>query len=85
MIDEVLVRTLWLAPQTVGVDVHNGVVALSGKLQRRSEAVLAARLTARVDGVVSVTDRLGYQEDDSHLRPSEQALHGITEEWLRKL
>ncbi|KOG86179.1 CBS domain protein, partial [Streptomyces varsoviensis] len=85
VIEEVLVRTLWLAPRAIGVDVHQGVVVLSGTVQRRSEAALAVRLAGRVDGVVSVVDQLGYQEDDSHLRPSEQALRGITEEWIRKL
>ncbi|KOG54750.1 CBS domain protein [Streptomyces griseoflavus] len=85
IIEDVLVRTLWLAPHTIGVIVQDGVVTLTGKLQRRSEVPIAVRLAGRVDGVVSVIDRLGYQEDDSHLRPTEQALHGITEEWLRKI
>ncbi len=85
IIEDVLVRTLWLAPHTIGVSVQDGVVTLTGKLQRRSEVPIAVRLAGRVDGVVSVTDHLGYQEDDSHLRPTEQALHGITEEWLRKI
>ncbi len=85
IVDDVLVRTLWLAPHTIDVRVHDGVVTLTGKLQRRSEVPIAIRLTGRVDGVVSVVDHLSYQEDDSHLRPTEQALHGITEEWLRKI
>ncbi|KOT86925.1 CBS domain protein [Streptomyces rimosus subsp. pseudoverticillatus] len=85
IIEDVFVRTLWLAPHTIEVTVHDGVVTLTGKLQRRSEVPIAVRLASRVDGVVSVTDHLGYQEDDSHLRPTEQALHGITEEWLRKI
>ncbi|MFD7663823.1 CBS domain-containing protein [Streptomyces sp. NPDC059788] len=85
IIEDVLVRTLWLAPHTVGVTVDDGVVTLTGKLRRRSEVPIAVRLAGRVDGVVSVTDRLAYQEDDSHLRPTEQALHGIAEAWLRKI
>ncbi|MGI5473059.1 CBS domain-containing protein [Streptomyces sp. CA-132043] len=85
IIEEVLVRTLWLRPHTVEVTVHNGVVTLTGTLQRSSEIPLAVRFASRVDGVVDVIDRLGYQEDDSHLRPSEQALHGIAEEWLRRI
>ncbi|GCD48176.1 BON domain-containing protein [Streptomyces paromomycinus] len=82
-----LVRTLWLAPHTIGVRVQDGVVTLTGELRRRSEVPIAVRLAGRVDGVVSVTGHLGHlghQEDDAHLRPTEQALHGITEEWLRK-
>ncbi|WP_461026089.1 BON domain-containing protein, partial [Streptomyces sparsus] len=85
VINEVLVHALWLPPQHLRVDVGNGVVTLTGTLPRRSEIRVAERLTERVDGVVSVVADLGYEEDDSHLQPSERALHGIAEEWIRKL
>ncbi|MFC7267192.1 CBS domain-containing protein [Streptomyces lutosisoli] len=85
VIDEVLVRTLWLAPSAVNVGVHEGVVTLDGHVERRSEAEIAVSMTDRIDGVVAVTDKLTYRMDDSHLRPDEPALHGVTEEWLRKL
>ncbi|MFD7606762.1 CBS domain-containing protein [Streptomyces mirabilis] len=85
VIDEVLVRTLWLSPSTVEVAVYEGVVTLTGHVERRSEAEIAASMTDRIDGVVAVVDRLTYRLDDSHLRPVEPALHGVTEEWLRKL
>ncbi|MFD8217868.1 CBS domain-containing protein [Streptomyces sp. NPDC059697] len=85
VIDEVLVRTLWLSPSTVEVAVYEGVVTLTGRVERRSEAEIAVSMTDRIDGVVAVVDRLTYRLDDSHLRPDEPALHGVTEEWLRKL
>jgi CBS domain-containing protein len=85
VIDEVLVRTLWLGPSTVEVAVYEGVVTLTGHVERRSEAEIAVSMTDRIDGVVAVVDRLTYRLDDSHLRPDEPALHGVTEEWLRKL
>ncbi|MET9038304.1 CBS domain-containing protein [Streptomyces mirabilis] len=85
VIDEVLVRTLWLSPSTVEVAVYDGVVTLTGHVERRSEAEIAASMTDRIDGVVAVVDRLTYRLDDSHLRPDEPALRGVTEEWLRKL
>ncbi|MCX4403190.1 MULTISPECIES: CBS domain-containing protein [unclassified Streptomyces] len=85
VIDEVLVRTLWLGPSTVEVAVYEGVVTLTGHVERRSEAEIAVSMTDRIDGVVAVVDRLTYRLDDSHLRPDDPALHGVTEEWLRKL
>lgn len=85
VIDDVLVRTLWLGPSTVEVAVYEGVVTLTGHVERRSEAEIAVSMTDRIDGVVAVVDRLTYRLDDSHLRPDEPALHGVTEEWLRKL
>ncbi|MCF3119132.1 CBS domain-containing protein [Streptomyces arenae] len=85
VIEEVLVQTLWLTPRTIGVDVHEGVVTLEGRLERRSEIPIAVRMTREIDGVVAVVDKLGYHLDDSHLRPDEQAVRGVADDWLRKL
>ncbi|MDH6588987.1 CBS domain-containing protein [Streptomyces sp. SAI-133] len=82
---EVLLNTLWLAPQNVTVSVRNGVVTLAGELERRSEKSIALRTTGRVDGVVGVVDRLTYRLDDARLQPAEQALHGVADNWLQKL
>ncbi|MFI6471228.1 CBS domain-containing protein [Streptomyces sp. NPDC050516] len=85
VIAEVLVNTLWLSPRTITVSVADGVVTLDGKLERRSEVPIAVNMTRQVDGVVAVLDKLTYHLDDSRIHPTEQALHGVTEEWLRKL
>ncbi|MEW1928736.1 CBS domain-containing protein [Streptomyces sp. NPDC088360] len=85
VIEQVLVHTLWLAPRTIKIDVRNGVVTLEGQLERRSEIPVALRTTREIDGVVAVVDKLTYRLDDSHLRPSDQALRGVTDDWLRKL
>ena len=85
VVEEVLVRSLWLAPRTVTVTVHQGVVTLDGHIERRSEAEIAVSMTRRIDGVVGVVDKLTYRFDDAHLEPAEQALHGVQEDWLRKL
>jgi CBS domain-containing protein len=65
VIDEVLVRSLWLGPQSVAVTVTDGVVRLEGELDRHSEIPLAVRMAGQVDGVVAVVDRLTYRVDDS--------------------
>ncbi|MFJ8827732.1 CBS domain-containing protein [Streptomyces sp. NPDC102467] len=85
VIEEVLVRVLWLAPRSITIDVHEGVVTLNGQLERRSERDIALAMTRRMDGVVGVVDELTHRIDDSHQRPGEQALHGIADDWLRKL
>jgi CBS domain-containing protein len=84
VIDEVLVRSLWLAPSSVEVGVDAGVVTLTGHVERRSEAGIALAMTNRIDGVVAVVDKLTYRLDDAHLRPDEPAVQGVTGEWLRK-
>ncbi|MCX4673692.1 CBS domain-containing protein [Streptomyces sp. NBC_01381] len=85
VIEQVLVRTLWLAPQTIKIDVQNGVVTLEGQLERRSEVPIALHMTREIDGVVAVVDKLTYRLDDSHLQPTDQALKGVADDWLRKL
>ncbi|MFE9650642.1 CBS domain-containing protein [Streptomyces sp. NPDC006365] len=85
VIDEVLVRALWLAPHSVDVSVVEGVVTLSGHMERKSESEIAVSMTRQIDGVVAVVDELTYRLDDSHIQPDEQALHGVADDWLRKL
>src|SRR5690606_1337544 len=63
--DDILDRALWVETSGVRVDVHQGVVTLSGSMQRRSEAAIAARMTARVNGVIDVVDKLTWDLDDS--------------------
>ncbi len=51
----------------VDVRVAEGVVTLTGTLDRRSSAEIAVRLTGQVAGVVAVVDELGWDFDDSEL------------------
>jgi CBS-domain-containing membrane protein len=85
VVEEVLVRTLWLSPQAVDVSVVDGVVTLRGELERLSEIPIAVHMTREVDGVVAVVDKLTHRLDDSRLRPAEQALKGVADDWLRTL
>ncbi|MDR7275761.1 CBS domain-containing protein [Catenuloplanes atrovinosus] len=64
---DVLGRTLLLEPGTVTVTVRDGAVTLDGVVDRVSSADLAVRLTRRVAGVVTVTDRLRPEFDDTAL------------------
>jgi CBS domain-containing protein len=85
VIEDVLGRTLWLPPRSVDVSVVQGVVTLTGHMERKSETVIALSMIARIDGVVGVVDKLTYRLDDTRLHPQEQALHGVADDWLRKM
>ncbi|MEO3821731.1 CBS domain-containing protein [Plantactinospora sp. B24E8] len=63
----VLRRVLAVEPAQVGVEVRDGVVTLTGRLDRRSSVEIAGRLAARVGGVVEVHNDLGYDFDDQDL------------------
>ncbi|MDX3801678.1 CBS domain-containing protein [Streptomyces sp. AK04-3B] len=82
---EVFVNTLWLAPHAVEATVRDGVVTLTGQLERRSEIPIAVGMTRRLDGVVDVVDHLSYRLDDKHQQPAGLAVHGVADDWLRKL
>ncbi|MEU5208711.1 CBS domain-containing protein [Streptomyces sp. NPDC020742] len=65
ILEDVLTRTLGVAPSAVTVEVAEGTVTLSGTLGRRSLVTIALRLCESVDGVVEVVDRLAFAEDDT--------------------
>lgn len=56
--------TLRLNPDAVTVTVHDGQVTLGGTVDLRSEQLALVRLCRGVDGVVGVTDQLGWRTDD---------------------
>ncbi|WP_432138425.1 MULTISPECIES: CBS domain-containing protein [unclassified Streptomyces] len=85
VIDEVLVRALWLTPRAIDVSVTDGVVTLSGELERKSETEIAVSMARRIDGVVAVVDKLTHRLDDARIQPAGQTVHGVADEWLRRL
>jgi CBS domain-containing protein len=64
---DVFARILLQEP-TYTVTVNNGMVLLSGKLDRRSTVEIAERLVRAVDGVVDVVNGLTYRVDDGDKR-----------------
>ncbi|WP_089107400.1 CBS domain-containing protein [Streptomyces hyaluromycini] len=84
VIEEVLVRALWMPPRSIEVAVAEGVVTLTGHMERRTETEIAVSMTRQTDGVVDVVDKLTYRQDDARIR-EEQALHGAADDWLRGL
>ncbi|MFI6620217.1 CBS domain-containing protein [Streptomyces sp. NPDC050528] len=85
VVSEVLVRALWLAPSAIDVSVAEGVVTLSGHMERKSETEIAVSMVRQIDGVVAVVDKLSYRTDDSRIQPEDQQYHGVSETWLRHL
>ncbi|MGW3658286.1 CBS domain-containing protein [Streptomyces sp. NPDC005151] len=71
VVEEVLVSALGLPPGAVAVSVRDGMVMLEGRLHHRSDVPLAVRSTWRLEGVVGVVSRLGFDIDDC--RPAQPA------------
>jgi CBS domain-containing protein len=62
---DVLQRVLLTDPAAVAVAVTDGIVTLTGSVDRRSTADIAGRLARAVSGVVDVLNLLEWQYDDS--------------------
>ncbi|MQS17136.1 CBS domain-containing protein [Streptomyces kaniharaensis] len=62
---DVLLGTLWLPAGDVDVTVEDGVVTLTGTVERRSLVPVVERMCRSLDGVVAVRQSLGYRNDGS--------------------
>lgn len=65
--EDVMRKVLWIDPRPVEIKCEDGNVVLSGRLETRSDAQLLAELTRRLDGVVSLKDRLSWSVDNTKL------------------
>ena len=63
--EDVLERTLWIDVGTVEATVQDGVAALSGRLNTKTDVELLNRLVARVPGVVAVESAVTWNVDDT--------------------
>jgi osmotically-inducible protein OsmY len=64
IVDDIIFGELFMGPNRFDVDVHDGVVVLQGRCERRSLIPTVVRAVAGVEGVVRVENRLGYDIDD---------------------
>ena len=62
---DVVDRHRWDDPFTVEVSVREGVVTLSGQVEKRSTVAFAEDLIGGVDGVVGVRNELTWRFDDT--------------------
>ncbi|TCC08857.1 CBS domain-containing protein [Kribbella soli] len=66
---DVIERHLWDDPRAVDVSVVDGVVTLTGQVEKRSTAAVAEQLIAAVDGVIAVRNQLTWAFDDTARAP----------------
>ncbi len=63
--DVVLAQTaFWLEPDIFGISVTDGVVALTGRVERRSLADAIVEVTRDLGGVIAVRSALTWEHDD---------------------
>lgn len=78
---EVFQKTMWLDPAAFEIEVREGIVALGGKVDRKSTATILERLIGLVEGVDRVDNQLTWELDDSKLEPpdSGEPMPGATD------
>jgi CBS domain-containing protein len=65
---DVLLETLWIDPDSIALEVEDGVVTLGGRVETRTIAEIVAAYVRRVPGVVAVRSRLTWAFDDNTRR-----------------
>ncbi|WP_433354871.1 CBS domain-containing protein [Microtetraspora malaysiensis] len=66
--EDVVGHSLWAESSQIEVDVHQGVVTLTGWTTRRGDAAIVVAMARRVHGVIDVVDNLEWNEDDTSRR-----------------
>jgi CBS domain-containing protein len=61
ILDDVLLHSLWIAPERVAVAVEDGEVTISGQVDTQLDAELVRRLVEGIPGVVSVQSELEWR------------------------
>ena len=62
--DALVEYATWDDPFALRVDVRDGVVTLSGELERQTQVDIAVHVARAVDGVVDVVNRIGFEIAD---------------------
>ena len=63
---QVILRTLWLAPEQIGITVDHGEVQLTGQVETKTDAEMLPTFVQRVPGVVAVFSKLTWPEENGH-------------------
>ena len=61
--DDIILRTLWIAPERIKVSVAEGEVRITGHVESKAEADLVPEFVRKVPGVVSVSSSLTWEDD----------------------
>ena len=63
--EDLILRTLWIAPERIDVTVENGEVSLSGEVESQADAEVLVKFAQRVPGVVTVLSKLKWPADSN--------------------
>ncbi|WP_438483812.1 CBS domain-containing protein [Streptomyces sp. S186] len=76
VIDEIVLRTMWLDPAGIDVSVRDGMVTLEGAMDSSGQAAALVGMARRVDGVTTVVDRLAHRRAGPWRGPEREQADG---------
>ena len=66
--EDLILRTLWIAPERITVAVDHGEVSLGGEVESQADAEVLVKFAQRVPGVVTVLSKLKWPADSNGSR-----------------
>jgi len=83
--EDLILKTMWIEPGTVTVNVSGGVVSLRGTVDLNSSRDILEELVRRIPGVVGVENELRYRNDDRKVGtgPLAEPRRGLIENQVR--
>jgi CBS domain-containing protein len=72
--EDVVLHSMWIAPEQIEVKVVDGAVTLAGQLETRDDATLLPEFVKRVPGVVAVESHLTWEIDESSAREKRRSV-----------
>jgi len=66
--EDVVMKTLWIAPEALEISVDHGAVRIGGNVESKTDAELIEAFARRVPGTVSVESHLSWLEENGRRR-----------------
>jgi CBS domain-containing protein len=66
--EDVILKTLWIAPEALDIAVKDGAVRIGGSVESKTDAELIEAFARRVPGTVSVESHLTWAEENGRRR-----------------
>ena len=70
ILDDVLLKSLWLDPASFRVSVTKGEATITGNVERRSTARIVEEAVGQVPGIVAVHAKIRWGTDDRNVQPA---------------
>jgi CBS domain-containing protein len=72
ILEDVLLKSLWLNPASFSVTVADGEASITGNVERRSTALMVEEAVKSVPGIVAVDAKIHWGTDDRDIQPAEK-------------